>query len=316
MAHIARNISVALLLLLASGCNHNLTSMTQEAELPLFDTPIPKSVTEKTLESYSDKEKVLIAKDFHNIKDLCLRGCTATDKPTYVGTAGGPGACKTTILETYLNTKSNIAYIDPDPRALKLMINTYFQAISAYKASVAPSFQTVLQNAYTQWRGASNYIANTLICEAYGQGFNIAHGTTMTGGGVPNLFKKLKEKGYAIHLLLCYASDATRVHALTSRATYQAFVQNSPEDAIQKGKIFHTLFPIYFKNADNIDLYWTDDVTPEGVDEFKGSSVLAATYSPADGLTICNEDAFSKFVSKYNEDRNNAGPSFDELVTQ
>jgi hypothetical protein len=44
-----------------------------------------------------------------------------------------------------------------------------------YAISKNPS--TYAKLAYEKWRGASNYIASSLLNEAYDKKFNIAHGT-------------------------------------------------------------------------------------------------------------------------------------------
>ena len=102
---------------------------------------------------------------------------------------------KSTILETFLKENSeegeNFVYVDPDVRGLKFMINTYLEDVGPYAISKSTEYA---KKAYEKWRGASNYIANTLFNEAYVQGLNIAHGTTATVAEVTNLYKNLKWK--------------------------------------------------------------------------------------------------------------------------
>jgi len=63
------------------------------------------------------------------IKALSFRKKSRPSQPLYVGTAGGPGSMKSTILETFMaeaaENGSNFVYTDPDICGLKFMVNTY-----------------------------------------------------------------------------------------------------------------------------------------------------------------------------------------------
>lgn len=270
---------------------------------------IPEIVVQGLLKTYSEKEKNLINNDLNNIKQICFQDkepSTETER-VYIATAGGPGACKSTILENYIQDKSNLVYADPDPRSLKFMTNTYYQSLTYYDISKNASYQDQLKSAYDKWRDASNYIANTILNDAYAGGYNIAHGTTLTGPVIAQLLSKLQQKNYKITLLLCYAQDEARIKALDHRSNVQAFVQSSPEDAINKGKVFHQRFPTYFQYADEIHFYWTDD--------FAKGSTCSASYKKNAGLTVHNQQAFNSFTQKYDADRKGSAiPSLDELV--
>lgn len=268
---------------------------------------IPHDVNESLLKTYSQDEKNLINEDFKNIKTLCFRNTTpATEQPLYVATAGGPGACKSTVLETYLQGKPNFVYADPDQRSLKFMMNTYHQSLTQYHVSASKNYNDLQKSAYDKWRGGSNYIANTILNDAFDKGYNVAHGTTLTGPTIEPFLKKVKAKGYKIILLLCFAPDEERVKAVTSQAN-RGFLQADPQDVINKGKVFPERFPIYFEYADEIQLYWMDDST-------KGSC-YAATWTNDGKLVVENQAAFDAFTQQYNRARSGKTLlSLDELM--
>ena len=260
-------------------------------------TLIPSEYVQNFLKDYSQTEAELITDDLNNIRQLCFRDITvpANGEKMYVATAGGPGASKSTILETYLHDKENYAYLCPDQRAIKFMINTYLQDFTNYKIREASNLNALLQSAYDKWRGGSNYIATTLVNQAYEKGYNIAHGTTSTGEHVAKLYQKLKEKGYKITLLLCNSTDENRVKALEHRVKTQCFCQVDPEDIIKKGKMFPERFSAYFQYADELHLYWIDD--------FQKGAILAATLTKGKKMIVHNAEALQKFTEKYDHDR-------------
>lgn len=266
---------------------------------------VPVEIVDRFKEGYSAEELLLIEKDYLNIKDLCFDGCSKSGELVYLATAGGPGASKSTILENVLAHQNNFVYLDPDQRALKFMIHTYLQSLSCYQISRADSYQKLLQNAYTKWRGASNYIANTIFNDAFIGGYNIAHGTTSTSKAIEKLYKKLKENGYKIKLLLCGSSDQNRVNAINHRSKVQGFCQVAKQDVIDKGKWFFERLPIYFKYADELDLFWTDN--------FLHGSSLVATYNKTTGLKAFDQEGMNKFKKAYDEARKESMPEFTDL---
>ncbi len=258
---------------------------------------------QKFLSEYSPAEVALIKDDLDNIRKLCFRNIipAVTNERIYVATAGGPGASKSTTFENYLDKKTNFVYLDPDQRALRFMINTYSQEfsngkISQKKVHTRSDWESLLHKAYNKWRPASNYITSVLLNEAFLNGENIAHGTTSTSEHVETLYKKLKENGYKIVLLLCYSTEEERIRALQHRFKNQSFIQIiDPQDIINKGKIFPERFPIYFQYADEIELYW--------IDNFLEGAMLAARLERGKGMTTYNAEAMQKFSQKYDKDR-------------
>lgn len=260
----------------------------------LGNTPelIPSQFVDGHLKNYSEEERQLIGDEFTNISQLCFRGQKpSANQPTYVATAGGPGASKSTILETYLHENPGFVYADPDQRALKFMINTYLQSLTNYQISKTSSYRVLLNSAYDKWRAASNFIACKILNNAFTEKYNIAHGTTSTAKEISGLYDRLKQKQYKIILLLCGSTDQNRINALRTRAETQGFVQNSDEDTINKGKAFWERLPVYFQYADEIQIYWTQD--------FKQGNIKAATFDRVKGLKILDQKAYDSFVSQY-----------------
>ncbi len=273
---------------------------------------IPETVISEHLKNYSDDEIKLINEDLKNVETLSFRDKKPVKKPVYIATAGAPGALKSTTLETILTTEAdynNFVYADPDPRALKLMINTYIsESLSFHAISQVESFAIAQKAAYNRWRWASNYIASTIINKAFAKNYNIAHGTTSTSPAVENLYKTLKENGYRIELVLCSAQDKLRLGAVEHRSKTQANYQSTPEDVINKGKMFPERFPVYFKNADKIRLYWADNLE-------SGSKEVARIENGK--VQIFDQDDYDKFVLKYKLDCAQSGkdlPTWDQLL--
>jgi len=280
------------------------------ATLGASEELIPGAFVNSHLKEYSDSEKQRIGLDLRNISETCFwEQKPVESQPTYVATAGGPGAGKSTILETFLQGHPNFIYADPDPRALKFMANTYLQSLTYYHISQSSSYPDILESAYQKWRAASNYIACKIINDAFAQNYNIAHGTTSTAKQVEDMYKRLKEKNYKIILLLCGSTDQNRINSIQNRAKTQGFVQSTPEDVINKGKLFPQRFPVYFTYADEIEIYWTEDFT-------KGN-IKAATFSPDKGISIVNKEAYDRFVNEYEQQRQEDKelPSFAQLIS-
>ncbi|MBU0744652.1 MAG: zeta toxin family protein [Gammaproteobacteria bacterium] len=254
-------------------------------------------------------EKNLIRKDLRNISDLCFSQAKRGQKKSiYVATAGGPGASKTTILESYLHDHPGFVYVDPDQRALKFMINTYLQDLTNYQMTKG-SCHSVIRGAYVKWRAASNYISNKILNDAFSNRLAIAHGTTSTSIHMESFYKKLHDNGYKIILLLCASPAKNRLKAIVNRETKQCFVQATKADTKQKGKMFYENFPVYFKFADEIQFFWIDD--------FNEGWVKVGSYTRKKGLKKNHSD-FAKFEDSYEVFRINYPhkklPGFPDLV--
>ena len=293
----------------------SLLSSFATADEYLFFSP---QAIESHLNGYNEDEKAAIGKDLDVVKSVCLCSTNETEKngkPVYLATAGGPGARKTTILERFLRENSLLSkttYIDPDQRTLKFMSHTYYsQSLSALVIGDYENYSMAVKNAYEKWRGGSNFIALTLLEDAFLHKRNIAHGTTSTGEHIPKFLAKVKDAGYDITLLLCSCEDAFRKKVIQYRNEEQKFYQSSPEDALSKGKFFPQRMSAYFTYADTIYLYWSDDLATQ--------ERLAAVLKDGD-LEVLDIQAFNLFIQKFENDRESLNaegkqiPSWDELV--
>jgi hypothetical protein len=259
------------------------------------DVLIPEyTVIKELLKPYSVAEKASINRDLSNIRGLIFSNAKKTKTPTYLATAGAPGARKSSILENYYLTDSlfaGFAYIDPDARALFLMIHTYLsQGINYGTLSKFNDFSEAKKSAYEKWRNASNYIANTLLNEAFKKRISIAHGTTSTGPHVEQNLKILKKNNYRIQYILCGASDQTRQDLIKYRNNTQGNYQSTPEDALNKGALFPKQIPMYFKYADELDLHWSESLK----DDF--SSVAIVNINKKE-IQIKNSVKYQKFTT-------------------
>jgi predicted ABC-type ATPase len=271
---------------------------------------VPQEIVAGFLKDYTSGERALIDEDLKAIRSLTFRGLSKSSIPQYIATAGGPGAGKSTILETYIhdNKIENIAYIDPDQRALRFMINTYYLDLNLYAISKEGSYQDLLAKGYEKWRGGSNYIANTLLNEAIASGYSVMHGTTSTGGSMDQLYDKLRARGYEIIILVCASGLENRQKALAWRAKDQGFVQSDPEDVITKGKALFERLPVYLAKADHVLLYWSND--------FAKGARLAARFDKGVGIKVLSPD-IKKIEKLYEEVRHEKGgklPLFQDLV--
>ncbi len=250
------------------------------------------------LKTYSNEEIQLIKSDLEVVRSVCLNNTQNAESLYYLATAGGPGSRKTTILEKFIASHPEYqkgVYLDPDPRTLKFMVHSYYaQSLNSLAIASSNNYSSVIKNAYEKWRAGSNYIVLTLLEEAFAAGRSIVHGTTSTGSHIPNFFAKLKENNYQIILLLCSCPDDVRFKAVDYRNNIVRFYQSSPEDAVAKGIFFPQKMESYFKYADQLYFYWSDDLFTE--------ERLAGTWSNGK-LEIRDHDAMQRFVEKYERDR-------------
>jgi len=250
------------------------------------------------LKGYSEADLTLIRKDLDVVRSVCLGDTHNTQTRFYLATAGAPGARKTTILERFIATHPEFAngvYLDPDPRTLRFMAHTYYaQSLNALTISNTKTYDEVIQIAYSKWRGGSNYIALTLLEEAFALGRSVTHGTTSTGSHIPAFFSTLKANDYKIVLLLCSCPDEVRRESVSYRNDVIRFYQSSPEDAVSKGLLFPQRVQAYFAYADQLYFFWSDSLfSPER---------LAGIWTN-EKLVIIDDEAMRYFIDKYESDR-------------
>lgn len=256
------------------------------------------SMIAKHLETYTNEEIALLNKDLQVVRSVCLDDTHNADTRFYLATAGAPGARKTTILDRFVATHPEYqagVYLDPDARTLRFMAHTYYaRSLSPLVIAETQDYDQVIKNAYDKWRAGSNYIVLSLLEESLAFGRSIIYGTTSTGAHTPDYFAKLKENDYQIVLLLCSCSDELRREAVEYRNKVVRFYQSSPEDAVEKGKLFPQRMGSYFAHADLIYFYWSDDLcSPER---------LAGVWKNGT-LEIHDGEAMQRFVEKYEADR-------------
>lgn len=277
---------------------------------------IPQATIDRLITGYSPQEQVRIQDDLISIRKLVFRDKKPAEgqKPVYLASAGAPGARKTTILETYLHNHSQFlsaVYIDPDQRALKYM-HTYQDSLSNHHIMNAKSrsLSKVREQAYNYWRNASNYIANTLLNEAFNGRYDIAHGTTLTGPHSGDLLQKLRNAGYEIQLVLCFAPESFRNEAVEFRNQVQGFYQSTPSDFAEKSILFYKRMPIYLSHADLLYFHWSESIDKP--------IALAAQMKPAQKQLVIHRDHdFKKITYVYDEasQKDKTLVSWKELVT-
>lgn len=229
----------------------------------------PQSDRALYIQSYSSEENRRIGYDLTNIRQLVFADAVAPKEraPIYLATVGGPGSRKSTNLEEWLEKNPSYkkgVYIDPDQRVLKFMINTY-HAISLNAKELAKDLDLrIRQRAYEKWRAASNHIVNRLFEEAVAGRYDIIHGTTSTGAHVPAMHKKLRETGYQLHLMLCFADEEYRFSAIDYRNLVQKFYQSTPEDGIAKGMLFYPRIAHCCRTGDRVLFMWTPTFLQQG----------------------------------------------------
>ena len=262
---------------------------------------IPEDVVQSLRSPYSEEEQNLLDADFEYIRQLVFRGKrTPQDrKPIYLATAGGPGARKSTILESYIYNKAefaNTVYVDPDQRALKFMGNTFYdQSLNNFKISQSKDYPSAQKAAYDYWRAGSNYIANALLNEAVAGGYDIAHGTTLTGPHSGALLKKLKDAGYQIVLVLCGAEDELRMDSVRHRNEVQGFYQTDPEDVKEKALLFPQRLEDYFAHADELWIHWSEQLNSP----LEPSAYISLVSKK---MEVFSKEPYEKFTKKMNLD--------------
>lgn len=285
-------------------------TFTLQAEL--FFTP---QMIRSHLKGYTDEEIQLIHKDLDVVRSVCFEGTYNIEPLFYLASAGAPGARKTTILERFVANHPEYqmgVYLDPDPRTLKYMVHTYYaRSLTPLLISQSEDYDQVIKNGYKKWRGASNYIVLNLLEEAFGKGCSIIHGTTLTGGHIPNFLAKLKENDFKVILLLCSCPDQLRYDAVNYRNRVVRFYQSSPEDALSKGLLFPQKMEAYFAHADQLYFFWSDSLfAPER---------LAGIWQKGK-LEVLDPDAMKSFIDKYELDRSTLKetgisiPAFEKFI--
>lgn len=255
---------------------------------------------DNSIETYYSEEQVAYIKGclaslFNSVTEG--KRPVAPGKQQFISTAGAPGSGKSVLLEHELAnnpTYKNFVYLDPDEVAIK-MIGRYNDMVARYADK-----RDGLHMAYTVWRNASNYLHNSLMNMVAKQGYNIALGTTATGGAMSKLYEGLKAQNFTIKTLVLAADDQTRADSLIQRFNVEQTRYLPADHAVDKADAFIEKFPLYFKESDEVELFWRS-----GANE---SAVKAASYSQKDNQAVVNKhealDAFDAYMRENN-------PQFD-----
>ncbi len=253
----------------------------------------------KLLSKYSPEELDRIYLDLEAIRQETFKTAhkASADGRVYAVTAGGPGAGKSTLQENTLgfttdNTPNRLvtdtntfAYVDPDRRALFFMKNTFVQDVT-HKTRTPTE-------AYNYWRDASNFIANTLLALALTNGYDVAHGTTMTAPA-PIIDKIMdtihKTYGYSIRMLHVTAPDDIRDASIKKREGL-GIVQSTEEDFRVKGKAFFERLPRYVAHADTLEFYYRDSM----------QNCTLAAIKTTTGLQVINAVALAAIEKLHDE---------------
>ncbi|MEL7431646.1 MAG: zeta toxin family protein [Chlamydiota bacterium] len=280
----------------------------------VFGDIYPQKALDSLLFSYNQEEKEAIDEDYQSIKNIIFPKEIA-DERIYIATAGPPGAGKSTLFELFLRKNFphiSFAYIDPDQWTMRYMIHTYYQrSLNAADLIQYTTHLEATKAAYEKWRDASNYISKSLFNEACLDGISIAHGTTSTSSFVPDLYEKLHEKNYKIHLALVAATPNFCNEAIKIRQEERKYYQSTLKDENEKARWFLEKIPIYFKYADQIYLFWHED--------FPISDIPIAIFTKQ-GAFYYNKEAFARFVDQYETARARSSredlPSMEVLIQQ
>src|SRR5207253_10794706 len=96
--------------------------------------------------------------------------------------------------------------------------------------------------------------------------------------------------------------------AIAHRNSEQDFYQSTPEDSHNKSIMFLKNMPTYFKYADVLHIFWTED--------FKKGSSQVGTFTKEAGLITENEEGMATFKAWFDNERalkHPACPSLEEL---
>ena len=232
-----------------------------------------RAVMRDLLTEYSEADLKLIHKDYLALREKTFEN--AEERLDYVVTAGGPAAGKSTLLEDEMGKKR--AYVDPDRSCMQHMENTFLAD------SRTP------EDAYTHWRDASNFLSNVYLALALRDGYAIAHGSTMATSHAKNALQAIAGSyNYSTTVMHVTCPDSVREASEEARRG-SGVVQCTPEDFVNKQKLFFTLLPDYLQAASKVEFYYRGGMT---------KAVHVATYK--DGkLTVIDSDGVDAIKAEH-----------------
>lgn len=218
-----------------------------------FAYGIPLDGSEKP-SLYQLRDKWTITRELERLYKLMTKDATpdSAGKKRFILTAGGPGSGKTSMIRQLQKIDGDClkpVHVDPD-EILKEM-RPYQKLIKNLGGS-----DLGITAAYTYWRWASIYLANSIINKLSEDGYDILFGTTGTSPAVAKLYDSAHQAGYETSVLICHAPESVRL--ASAEARFKNERRFTPEaDLKNKGnKMFPDALMIHFLKAAEIKVYW------------------------------------------------------------
>ncbi len=261
---------------------------------------------------YTPEERAAIDQDLQTILNKIMsQSPTAEKKAIY--TAGPPGAGKSTLLDkelTVLNgSDTRYAFNDPDEQCLKNMQSTYWKTIKTAKEALKveeklnkETEKKLMQEAYTKWRPASNYITHMIQGYLISKGINFAFGTTATSDKTHFGLRHLQKQGYEITCLHLTTEDDVRIQSVMQHSLFHT----TEEDIREKANMFPPRLDDTYLPHSNIKFYYRGH---------PGDAVHAATFTKESGLLeIFSQPAYQAIATWHNAHKTAEAPSWKDTM--
>lgn len=223
-----------------------------------------------------------VAREMMRLWTEKTKNITPQEEPRVMITAGSPGAGKTTLLYQEADEVfgDNYICIDPDEEVLMQMKQYHETRKMALELATDPVLRSMFEKsgkdheyfasmmAYSAWRWSSNGISNSMQNLAVMARYNIALGTTSTGGAVRKILDAYGAADYKIDYLVIDAlpevkMDASRIRQERSNGKFVPL-----HDVVGKAAALKSNLPLFFgENIDSTRVFWRDE--PEAKAEQK-----------------------------------------------
>jgi predicted ABC-type ATPase len=241
---------------------------------------------------YKAHEKALIRAEAVRLYDEQISGNVEPGlavRKAFKLSAGAPGAGKTKLFEALLRDEPPLRgflFVDPDEGALKLM-DVYHRDIQKFGGG-----SVGLALSYTKWRGASNYLSNTMMNRGCDEGRSILLSTTATGPMVAALYTNANKAGYESETLIVCAPEDVRYESVRRR--WEEEGTRFTNDAALKGELFYARLPTVMRLTDDFRLYWRGQVEGPPVMAASGKNGKITTHDKNALRAIDSDSAKSK----------------------
>mgnify|MGYP000170898873 CR=1 FL=1 len=229
----------------------------------LLDPKIVESLLEKPIElngksfHYTNEELDHIKQEANRLFNEFTAGKTPRpeNERRYFITAGGPGSGKSTLVEQLIEVDpvmKNAVYVDPD--------ETIMRNMPAFKKDVS---KNGVEDAYSKWRWASQYIWHSIRNRAAQEGYDIINGTTATSDLVNLEYENVLKAGYKPVTIAVCASEQVRRESVQKRydVTGERYVPE--EDIKNKGAAFFDKIPLYIRYSSAVHFYHRDEMSKD-----------------------------------------------------